>query len=251
MLKQSRCVWMIVLWTLMLFPFTATAEEQGAEGQQEGPVPADCAAYYEKNGTCPNDVCVFDCLQGVIFEGCKKWCEPKPCFEIEAENCPEDFCQVVTGCEGKDVCFPLNDYVPPKCGGLAYSGADVECCPGLVKRCGIEFFDGSCDMVGKYSMDSIPMCIPCGNGVCNQFENACNCPEDCHKEFATDIEYKGFKEEAKEEDAEEGAEEGSREDKKEYTEKDKAAAELLRKYIPQKRSDQPDTKSKKPSPSKE
>ena len=66
-----------------------------------------------------------------------------------------------------------------KCGDLAYAGQDVDCCPGLVRRCGVEFFDGSCDMEGKNSIYSLPICVPCGDGVCGNFENRCNCPEDC------------------------------------------------------------------------
>lgn len=207
--------------------------------EEEEPILANCQSYFEKTGICPKDVCNKGCLEGINFEGCKTGCEPKPCFEIDAQFCPEDTCQIIQGCEGKDVCFPLNEFSAPKCGGLAYAGADVECCSGLVKRCGIEFFDGSCDLVGKYSMYSIPICVPCGNGVCNQFENACNCPEDCHKEFAKDLEYKGFRpEEAKEEAAEEDeekvkivSEEENSELKEQNDEKDYIDPKIMEKFI--------------------
>lgn len=65
------------------------------------------------------------------------------------------------------------------CGDVAYAGQDVACCEGLVRRCGIEFLDGTCDMEGQDSVYNLPICIPCGDGLCGQFENRCNCPEDC------------------------------------------------------------------------
>ncbi|MGE0267741.1 MAG: hypothetical protein AB7S78_04715 [Candidatus Omnitrophota bacterium] len=202
--------------------------------QAQEPILANCQVYFEKTGKCPEEVCDVGCLEGIIYEGCKMGCVPKPCFEIESQYCPEDTCQVVQGCEGKDVCFPRNEVSPPKCGGLAYSGGDVECCSGLVKRCGVEFFDGSCDLVGKYSMYTIPICIPCGNGVCNQFENSCNCPEDCHKEFATDMEYKGFRGETTEDDIEDGDTDPDRKISENNTTEDKTNSEIKNKEIPDK-----------------
>jgi hypothetical protein len=38
-------------------------------------------------------------------------------------------------------------------------------------------------MQGKNTAYHLPICIPCGDGVCTNFENHCNCPEDCKKEI--------------------------------------------------------------------
>jgi len=139
-----------------------------------------CFDAYAKDGQCPEEVCQFGCSGGINYKGCKMNCIPKTCVLIEPENCPEERCQILKGCEEKDVCYPKFTEDPPECGETAYPGQAVECCEGFVKRCGLEFFDGTCDMKGVQSVYSVPICIPCGNGICNQFEDRCNCPEDCN-----------------------------------------------------------------------
>lgn len=142
-------------------------------------VPIDCRQMYEKTGSCPPDTCLMTCRDRLLFDGCPLSCEPRPCVEIPLEKCPVDRCEVLDGCDKKKVCYyKISD--PPKCGDLAYAGRK-ECCKGFVKRCGFEFFDGSCDMIGDNSMYSVPICMACGNGICNQYEDKCNCPEDCDK----------------------------------------------------------------------
>ncbi len=50
----------------------------------------------------------------------------------------------------------------------------LPCCEGLVSvPYGMEQ-DGEC--LFEYCGD---ICRPCGNGVCDEGENRCNCPEDC------------------------------------------------------------------------
>ena len=140
-----------------------------------------CAETYRQKATCPKDFCKLFCLEGESGKACTLDCEPRPCVEISVENCPTDTCQVLEGC-GDNVkrCYPKMIQEPPDCGGLSYSGK-LNCCKGFVKRCGVEYFDGSCDMTADYSLEGVPQCLPCGNGICNQFENRCNCPEDCGK----------------------------------------------------------------------
>ncbi|MFH1546239.1 MAG: hypothetical protein ABIE14_02595 [Patescibacteria group bacterium] len=52
---------------------------------------------------------------------------------------------------------------------------DIPCCPGL-KKVGNCFEEGistcTCATCGS-------ICRPCGNGICDDNENRCNCPEDC------------------------------------------------------------------------
>ena len=141
--------------------------------------PEWCAQAWEKKGECPTDLCKMNCLGGMNYAGCPLECVPKSCVEIDAGHCP-DRCQVIKGCnDNKGFCYyRMEEESGKKCGEPAYAG-DLDCCAGLVKRCGAEFLDGSCDMLGKNSAYGVPICIPCGNGICNQFENRCNCPEDC------------------------------------------------------------------------
>ncbi len=50
-----------------------------------------------------------------------------------------------------------------------------ECCPGLVPKQDVRMkSDGSCAILETWGV-----CLPCGNGACDQSENICNCPEDC------------------------------------------------------------------------
>ena len=141
-----------------------------------------CTNSFALTKECSASLCALHC-QKKKEGGCSWLCVPKPCEQISVKNCPIDYCIVLQGCGKKDVCYPRPTQDPPACGDLAYPYQDVECCEGLQKRCGVEFFDGSCDMEGKNSQYAVPVCLPCGNGTCNQFEDRCNCPEDCDKKY--------------------------------------------------------------------
>lgn len=144
-----------------------------------------CQQEMESKGVCPEKNCTLneggDDPQMIV-------CAPKSCSEINIEDCPLDYCTMMINCRGKEICqFKMFD--PPECGNLSYAGQGVLCCEGLVRRCGMAFLDDTCDMYGDGSEYNIPICIPCGNGICNNFENVCNCPEDCPSDG--DGEYKG------------------------------------------------------------
>lgn len=138
-----------------------------------------CEETYQTKLECPSEVCVAYFAEQKGTDAFIMKCKPKSCLNLPVDQCPLDTCRVMMGCDDVYICYPPDDRQPPQCGGLAYDGQDVPCCEGLVKRCGVEYFDGSCDMSGKHSIYAVPACIPCGNGICNQFENRCNCPEDC------------------------------------------------------------------------
>ena len=144
-----------------------------------------CSAQFNGNGACPAEICELHCLDGQDQDDCEKNCVPKACTEISVEQCPSEFCAVMVNCSQEKICHYKMPGEAPSCGNLAYEGQDVECCEGLVRRCGVEFIDGTCDMEGKESMYNLPICIPCGDGICTNFENPCNCPEDCeqHESF--------------------------------------------------------------------
>lgn len=157
----------------------AAGQESSRETEIQVSLTEYCPQTFQETGLCPEDVCTLDCVYAGSSEVCRMQCQPKSCFNIEAEHCPLLDCRLLMGCEEKDVCFPKAEMVEPEgCGDLGYFGP-VECCEGYAKRCGVEFLDGSCDMVGAHSEFSVPICLPCGNGICNQFENSCSCPEDC------------------------------------------------------------------------
>lgn len=114
-----------------------------------------------------------------------------PCDQIDAKDCPLNRCALMVNCRGQEIChFQMFD--PPECGDLSYAGQDVPCCEGLVRRCGMAFLDDTCDMYGDNSEYNLPICIPCGDGICTNFENICNCPEDCWLEGGRAYEGKTF-----------------------------------------------------------
>lgn len=151
-----------------------------AFAQTEEKIVLNCHENFLESGLCPENLCnrAVKCNSLESEISCVMTCDPKECVEISAKDCPRERCLVLPGCGKEEVCFPKIEQEETECGKLDYSG-EKECCEGFVKRCGVEFFDGSCDREGKYSMYNAPLCLPCGNNVCNQFENRCNCPEDC------------------------------------------------------------------------
>ncbi len=143
-----------------------------------------CSQIYAESSKCPQAACQLQCASGVSVPDCPQICIPKECKSISPQNCPPKFCSIVEDCSKKKICLPKipADQVP-ECGALAYSAQDVECCKGLVKRCGFDYLDGKCNMEGKNTSYRFPICIPCGDGICANFENHCNCPEDCKKDI--------------------------------------------------------------------
>jgi hypothetical protein len=55
---------------------------------------------------------------------------------------------------------------------------DIEgenCCPGLIPAYAVMVQNQRCVL----PLDTVFICIECGNGTCGPGENACNCPQDC------------------------------------------------------------------------
>lgn len=165
----------------LFFPQSVPAQEDELSQMSIFVDDRSCTEIYEQDGFCLPTKCFLKCVSGSPGPGCLvEICQPKPCIHIDPQYCPLDHCQVLKGCGENDLrCyFPTPPSAPSGCGDLGYIGP-ADCCEGLVKRCGAEFFDQSCDMAGEYTIYGVPVCVPCGNGICNQFENRCNCPEDC------------------------------------------------------------------------
>lgn len=140
-----------------------------------------CEESLAVRGACP-PICRQECLDLSDRADCPARCLPKPCETFGASHCPTQFCRVLETCSKDKICRPkIDPALIPACGDITYNGQDVECCPGLVKRCGFDYLDGSCNMDGKNSPYELPLCIACGDGRCTNFENHCNCPQDCPK----------------------------------------------------------------------
>jgi len=139
-----------------------------------------CHRQYLQTAKCPASICQLKQIGEESTQQEKPAvCIARPCTEIPPEACPLEFCAVMVDCSKQKICHFKMPGEPAVCGDLAYAGQDVDCCAGLVRRCGIEFMDGTCDMEGRNSVYNLPICIPCGDGICGNFENRCNCPEDC------------------------------------------------------------------------
>lgn len=144
-----------------------------------------CLESYLTNKSCPEKTCELRCIHNT--PDCVQMCLPKECTKIPAKDCPLKYCEVMTDCSDEKICHYKMTGEKPECGNLAYAGQDAECCDGLIKRCGVAFLDGRCDMEGKNSVYNLPICIPCGDGVCGQFEDRCNCPEDCQRKLKKSV----------------------------------------------------------------
>jgi len=56
-----------------------------------------------------------------------------------------------------------------------YIGPIPQCCDGL-KRINVrQYEDGECYVLP----DTGTICSDCGNDICEEWENPCNCPDDC------------------------------------------------------------------------
>lgn len=53
-----------------------------------------------------------------------------------------------------------------------------ECCEDLSPKNEKEIYAANCTFFPNMGA-SLKQCIPCGDGVCGELENVCNCPEDC------------------------------------------------------------------------
>jgi hypothetical protein len=167
-------LWLSVGWVALGLHLTAVTALPAARQKQFADF---CQQEFLSKENCPLTICKFELIEDAEGQ-VKPFCVPRPCPEIRSLNCPKDFCTLMTNCSNEQTChYQMDD--PPLCGDLAYAGQDVPCCEGLIQRCGVDFLDRTCDMEGKNSVYALPICIPCGDGVCVQFENPCNCPEDC------------------------------------------------------------------------
>ncbi len=83
--------------------------------------------------------------------------------------------------EGTAVEETVTEETPIECIGEGEKGSlfnDDTCCPGL-KQIANSFSEGDTCLAPS---DGSFICTNCGNGICGDKENNCNCPEDCKEE---------------------------------------------------------------------
>src|SRR3990167_7516072 len=69
----------------------------------------DCAEIYKETGECPTEICQINCLWQEGVKACVNSCESLECYEITAQSCPLDRCQILVGCKGEKICFGFAD----------------------------------------------------------------------------------------------------------------------------------------------
>ena len=55
----------------------------------------------------------------------------------------------------------------------------TECCEGLKAIPSPDYFDEGCNFKPRIGVTGGEICSDCGNGICEGWENKCNCPKDC------------------------------------------------------------------------
>lgn len=144
------------------------------EGEQ--PEMQPCEAY----GSCPADPlsqCSVDCCAGAgSGGGCAACCWQTRCEDLPTDRCPKERCALRRRCDGVRICITPETPEPP-CGTPGAWGVSL-CCEGLTESCTFKpDFTGRC--VGGNDYPGFPVCLACGDGLCEVGENDCNCPEDC------------------------------------------------------------------------
>lgn len=148
----------------------------GIDLESEQPEMQPCEAY----GLCPADPlsqCFTACCGGAGGGGgCAACCWQTRCEDLPADRCPKERCALRRRCDGGRMCITA-DIPEPPCGTPGAWGVSV-CCEGLTESC-IFKSDFTDQCFGGDDYRGFPICLACGDGLCEMGENDCNCPADC------------------------------------------------------------------------
>jgi len=107
------------------------------------------------------------------------------CIFPDGSECEEwqYYCKCMlngTGCWSDNFScdFPCQEYSCKKAGESSFV---FGCCEGLKEITPIIAYDEECNEIGCTGCTSV--CSDCGNNICEEWENKCNCPEDCKVMF--------------------------------------------------------------------
>jgi len=158
----------------------------------DGPEVEDC----EIDSDCPEDyVCYNSQLCSNLLEGvvCNAQTGDLKCHKLcEADSdCSKDmpYCEEIGFISGdaiglNNICVVSDCAEEGEQFSKVYVGEYPEsCCEGLIEwDSGFdtrEVVNGECVETGMVSGWPVGTCLNCGNSVCEDIENVCNCPEDC------------------------------------------------------------------------
>ncbi len=160
----------------------------------EGTKGADCQTHEE----CPSGVCDH-------YKKSNGFCAPRPCRTGDRADNNRFYCSPVgrwepaksagEACGADYECRAPNCFMNPMCDltpkvrvtcreGRCFHDAVPDACAAAGKVRALhpkEFWvdpDGNCQQsLAQRILETV--CIPCGNGRCDDLESTCNCPEDC------------------------------------------------------------------------
>jgi len=149
-------------------------EQCAADGEQRVCSPCGdgrCQLDWETPCSCPAD-CHWDAGACAAAGGS---CQPL------GQGCPEQAPEALAwSCAAGEICC----LQPEIClaAGRTARGVELECCEGLAP---VPLVVGVGE--GCVEQEGASVCTACGDGVCDPWENACSCPDDCRDdELCTD-----------------------------------------------------------------
>ncbi len=82
-------------------------------------------------------------------------------------------------CNGTKRCVEAGLAILNISSGPVRGGYVLECCEGLGVITAKQYFNEDCNEIMAPPGSNAVICSDCGNGVCEEWESECNCPEDC------------------------------------------------------------------------
>ena len=163
----------VLIFTVGLF-FVFNGEVEGISGSA-------CSRKLGNETGCSGGYVCFQRLSGEDSYGdsrCHKECSlNEDCLQgelcLERGLDPEDYGDTVGMCFDIE-CTPAGGSADEYSFGR-WMGVVKTCCEGLATIPVRDYEDGECLFV----FDAGTICSDCGNGVCEDWENQCNCAEDC------------------------------------------------------------------------
>ncbi|MCK4554028.1 hypothetical protein KAU19_03625 [Candidatus Parcubacteria bacterium] len=146
-----------------------------------------CDRLCESDDDCELE-CGCECIsrnEECIYTGIE--CElPDPNYECKCVNNSCSYERIEENCAKEGEKFSkifTDEYQENCCSGLTEWGS------GMDTR---KVENGECVETGMDSGWPVGTCLNCGNGVCEEIENICNCPKDCEEEFRVDTDNDGL-----------------------------------------------------------
>jgi len=160
------------------------------------PAPAETNQACRAHGECPSGVCSH-------FKKDNGYCAEEACSPGERADNNNFYCDDGSrwirskregdACAKSYECYAATCFMNPNCDlnppdrarcrdGKCVSEPVTSPCERdggqLVLACH-EFWDGCVQSMAQHVLQTV--CVPCGNGTCDEGECPCNCPEDCPK----------------------------------------------------------------------